>query len=841
MFISDQARTLAVSGAALPTYGDVSVLTPTRLSGTEALGELFEYALELKTPDALSFSPGIAANIKLDKLIGTEVTVSIEIEGNGQFVSGMTGDVGGANIGAGTREITGVVTSAKIVREEGRSIVYAMTLRPWLWLATKNQDCRLFQDMTVVEITDAVLAAYAFPVDKRLTAPRPHETYPKRDIQSQHWESDFRFLCRLWQEWGLYFWFEHSDGKHRLVLCDSMGAHQPHGSAYRTIRFEAPTGRRIDAEHIHALTVENSVSTGTVSTVDYDYTWPRADLGAKREDPRNTAFAHQEHYAWGDYAQPQSGAGGLTGEHNQPLSEADFLALVRVQAKRSLGLRATGQGNLRGLVAGQTFTLTHYPQRAANREYLVVSSRLDIEDVGEEAAAGQRYRCQTDFELQPTSETFRLPRTIEKPRTHGPENAVVTGPEDQEIWTDAYGRIKVQFMWDRQGRQDERSSCWVRVSSPWQGNHFGAVHLPRVGQEVLVDHLRGDPDLPVVTGRVVNAFQQPAWKLPDNQALSGFRSRELGHAGAGGRANHLVMDDTQGRIQTQLSSDHALSQMNLGSITRIPGNEGRQDPRGEGFELRTDAHGVLRAAQGMLLTTEARANAQAHVKDLGETVQRLTHARDLQESLSALAQQHAAQDEGADQSDVAKAVRTQNDAIRGGAKTDKNAFPEFTTPHLTLASPVGIQSTTAGSTHLASDEHLALTTGGHVGIATGKSLFASVARSFRVFAHKLGIRLVAASGSVRIEAQDDNVEMIAKRVVEIISSSDWINLKAKQGIRINGGGSELVISADGIVGFTNGKFLIHSASAQLMGPRGRPLELPAFGAGELDAKFPFSL
>jgi uncharacterized protein (DUF2345 family) len=301
------------------------------------------------------------------------------------------------------------------------------------------------------------------------------------------------------------------------------------------------------------------------------------------------------------------------------------------------------------------------------------------------------------------------------------------------------------------------------------------------------------------------------------------------------------MDDTEGGIQTQLSSDHAVSQLNLGSITRIPGNQGRQDPRGEGFELRTDAHGVLRAAQGLLLTTEARDNAHAHAKDLGETAQRLTHARDLQESLTTLAQQHAAQDEGVDQSDVAKALKLQNDAIRGGTKADKNAFPEFAAPHLTLASPVGIQSTTAGSTHLASDEHLALTTGGHIGIATGKSLFASVRRSFRVFVHKLGIRLIAASGEVRIEAQDDDVEVIAKRVVEIISTSDWINLKAKQGIRLNGGGSELRVSADGIAGFTNGKFLIHSASAQLMGPQGKPLEFPDFGSGNADAKFPFSL
>jgi|GEM_PF-251553 len=818
-----QARPLAVRGAALPTFRDQSIFTPARMSGTETLGELFEYTLELKTADSLAFSPSLAANIDLDALIGTEITCLIELEGNGQFIPGMVGNSGAANVGEGTREISGLVSSSQILREEGRSVVYGLTVVPWLWLATKNKDSRLFQDMSVIDISDAVLGEYSFPVEKRLI-----ERYPRRDIQRQHWESDFIFLARLWQEWGIYFWFDHSDSKHRLVLCDSCGAHQPHGDAYKTIRYEAPTGQRIDEEHIHALSVISTLTTGAVSSIDYDYTWPRADLTSKREDPRDTAFARQEHYEWGDYAQPQAGAAGLSGEHNQPEEEAKLLALIRVQAQRCLGLRASGIGNMRGLVTGQTFTLTHAPQTQSNREYLVISSTLDIENVGEESlpggspANGQRYKCETHFIIQPSNEAFRLQRTIFKPRTHGPETAIVVGPENQEIWTDAYGRIKVQYLWDRLGQSNERSSCWMRVSSPWQGNQFGALHLPRIGQEVIVDHLRGDPDLPIVTGRVVNAFQLPNWKLPDNQALSGLRSRELGR----GRANHLLMDDTEGKIQAQLSSDHALSQLNLGSITRVPGNTGRQDARGEGFELRTDAHGVVRAAAGMLLTTEARQNAQSHAKDMGETVQRLAQALDLQESLTKLAQQHDAQEEEAGQSDVAKALKSQIDAIHGGAKTDDYAFPEFAEPHLTLASPVGIQSTTAGSTHVASERHLALTSGGHVSIAVGRGLFASVLRGISFFVHKLGISLIAASGKVRIEAQQDDIEIRARKVVEFMSTTDWINLNAKQGIRLNGGGAELEISAKGIMGYTDGAYQIHSADYQTLGPQAKPVRSP---------------
>ncbi|MDR8972906.1 hypothetical protein FEP59_03240 [Burkholderia multivorans] len=199
------SRTLSVSGAALPTYGGQSLLTPVKLTGAETIGELFEYVLELKTPDALAFSPSIAANVDLDALIGTEVTVSIQLEGRGHFIPGLAGGADMGNIGAGMREITGIVSQATIVREDGRSIVYALTLRPWLWHATKNCGCRIFQDMSVVEITDAVLSAYPFPVDKRLTTPRPNKVWPKRDIQRQHFESDWAFLQRLWEEWGIYY------------------------------------------------------------------------------------------------------------------------------------------------------------------------------------------------------------------------------------------------------------------------------------------------------------------------------------------------------------------------------------------------------------------------------------------------------------------------------------------------------------------------------------------------------------------------------------------------------------------------------------------------------------
>lgn len=186
-----------------------------------------------------------------------------------------------------------------------------------------------------------------------------------RDIKRQHWESDWEFLQRLWEEWGIFYWFEHSDGKHRLILSDATAAHHPYGEAYRTIRYEPPTGEHIDGEQIYTLSVESGLTAGSVSSIDCDYTRTRADLAAQYEALRDAVQAHQEHYAWGDYAQPKASAAGLTGEYNQPQTEAGYLAKVRMQAMRCTGLRAKGQGNLRGLSTGYTFVLTHYPRTAA--------------------------------------------------------------------------------------------------------------------------------------------------------------------------------------------------------------------------------------------------------------------------------------------------------------------------------------------------------------------------------------------------------------------------------------------------------------------------------------------
>ncbi|MFL9962915.1 type VI secretion system tip protein VgrG [Paraburkholderia sediminicola] len=412
-------------------------------------------------------------------------------------------------------------------------------------------------------------------------------------------------------------------------------------------------------------------------------------------------------------------------------------------------------------------------------------------------------------------------RPKKKPRCAG-ETAIVVGPDDQPMWVDSYARIKIRFVWDRLSPDDQNASCWVRVSSPWQGNGFGAIYLPRIGQEITVSYHEGDVDKPYVSDRMVNNRNQPPWNLPDNQALSGMLSRGLN----GGQSNHVALDDTPGKLQAQIASDHAQSRLVLGYNTRVVSGAGRRDARGEGWELATNAHGVARANMGIVLTTEARDGATAPAKDMGETVARLTQARDIYENLAALARQHEAQEQETSQSDVSKAVKAQNDAIRGGAANADSPFPQLSRPDMLLASAAGFGLTAAEGAHIASVEHTAITAGGHVSIATAKSFLASAVNGLRMFAQNLGIYLTAAAGKIRIQAQSDGMDLIAERVLNIISRTDAINLTASKKIVFHVANTKVVIDPEGYKVYTDGAHLVHAGSHQTDGPLATPLRMP---------------
>ena len=554
-------RTITVNGAAMPTSsGGAPLLELRSLRGEEALSTIYNYTLELVTPAEPAVSSDEAANIDLKKMIGKELTVTIALDGMGVFVPGQAGGSGRSRIGAGKREITGVVFQARYLGQEDRRGRYEVIIRPWVALAAGHTDYRIFQNKTVNEIIDSVLGAYPGILELHLA-----EVYPRLEFQVQYGETDFNFAQRLMQEYGMYWFFRHEDGKHKMIVVDNPGAHQPPKSqAYQTLPYCTPD-QRIDQEYIDEFDVTQTWQPGVWTTNDYDFTQPMTDLTTRQQLPQQTALNAIERYEWpGDYA--DKGTGGT-------------LATVRMQELRAKGERAFGHGNLRDVECGTRFTLTNFPQKEANRSYLVISAAITAQekvDVSGESA----YSFDTTFEVQPDTEMFRPERTVPKPRTTGPQTAVVTGAPGEQIWTDQYGRVKVKFRWDRLGPNDQNSSCWIRVSCPWAGGNFGSVSIPRVGTEVIVDFENGDPDRPIITGAVYNAANMPPWDLPDGATQSGMLSRTP--QGQYGNSNAIRFEDKPGseelwlqaerNMRTEVESDESHSVGGNRSKT-VSGNE----------------------------------------------------------------------------------------------------------------------------------------------------------------------------------------------------------------------------------------------------------------------------
>lgn len=795
------SHTVTVSGEGLPELLGQPLLVFSRLSGTEGINSLFEYELELTTPDDRNALYGPAGNLDMQGMQGKELTVSIALDGSG------TGLAGG--FGEGTREITGLVTHICGPFYEHPRIRYRLTLRPWLWLATLTSDIRVFQNKNVLEIVEEVLSHYTYPVERRLL----DSQYPRREYQWQApGETDYQFVRRLLAEWGINFHWEHSGCHHRMVLTDGIGAFRNIPSpAYHTISWY-PSADRVDEEHLYEFEMHDRLVTGAWAHGDYDFNQPRANLNLTAEDARDTSHSTFERYTWpGDYSQPATG--------NDVRHEGSMLARINLERLRQHGVRVCGKGNVRAMTPGHTFTLKRFVRDEGNREYLIFATRLLVEEVGEFAGSGQQWRCEVAFEAQPTSELFR-PERVAKPVIGGHHTARVTGPKNQEIWCDKWGRVKCQFAWDRHGHDDENSSCWIRVLNFSSGDRFGDAHLPRIGQEVIVIFLGGDPDNPIIVGPINNQANLPPWNLPNQHALSGYQSKEL----FGGGRNHTLYDDTQGQQQVQVASDYQNSLLALGHNVRVSNWQGRKDKRGEDFELRTDGKGAIRS-NGLLITTESRRKAEGHVLSMQETIRRLEQA--LAEARNVLDASVVALAQTDEQEDVALAIEEQNDAIRGTGE----ALGELSQPMMVMASPTGIASTTAKTTHVHSGDHTALTTGRHLSMSAGQSIVGSAGRGISLCGHTDDVKLIARKGKVAVQAQGNEMEVVARDTLKVTSTEGRIEVTAAREIVFHVGGTYYRLTPNGIESGTSGAWVVHAGSRQLSGPKTASVSMPSFGKG----------
>ncbi|TFW34620.1 type VI secretion system Vgr family protein [Massilia horti] len=731
-----------------------AILLPNTFHAREEVSRSFRFEVEVLSDDA---------RIPLKLLMGKMATISLLREDGSP------------------RYFNGYITEFRFLRTDGGFAFYHMVLEPWLAFTRLRKDNVSFHGKSVREITEATLKHYR-QADWHMHI---YEEDPRLTVANQHNETDFNHLHRRWEALGLHYWYEHRFDGHTLMLSDKTFLAEPidttgHGEP-DVIPFRDKGGSMED-DGIREWTAVRRLGSGKTTLASFDYKNPVVQRAAfKSANEQGDLLPYEVYENTGSYG-------------FRTRSDGEKLAQQRMVEQDKDTQYFEAAGNDRTVQPGRTFKLGgHFsaeprsveydpePRRSiGDRSYLI----LVVEhDACNNYQAGSGASSHYENHLTCVRKDIRWrpgPNYSSEPCTYpGIQTAIVVGPAGADIHTDGLGRVKVQFHWDRLGKYDENSSPWIRVMAPAAGSEFGQIRLPRVGEEVAIAYPDGNIDHPVIIGSLYNSSHMPPWNLPAQAALAGLRSREL--AGVG-RGNHLVLDDTQGKIQTQLKSDHQCSQLSLGHITRIEDAAGRKDGRGEGWELATNAWGVARAGQGMLITTEARPNASSHIKDMGETVQRLASAAEIQEQLASMAQHSSAQEAG-QQAEAADDVKNQTAAVRGAAK---GGFPELTEPHLVLASPAGIELTTAQTTHIASERHTAITSGKSLSIASIDGIFASVGKTFRLFVHKAGMKLIAAAGKVTVQAQSENVEVIANKVLELLSESDWVNIRGKKGVRLHG-------------------------------------------------------
>ncbi|KGF80303.1 hypothetical protein IA69_19205 [Massilia sp. JS1662] len=462
------------------------VLLFKRMQCSEALGRLSEFRIELASE---------RGDIKIADVLGTGMTVSLDLPQGGK------------------RHFHGIVTRFSYQGWRDGLPSYVAVVHPALWLLTRSTNCRIFQDKTTLDILKDVIGEYggAIALDDGLVSTTPAQ----REYCVQYRESDFNFVCRLLEEEGIYYYFKHADGEHTMVLADGYGAHET-VSGYDSIPFrDEQKARDALKEAVTRLNPGGEIQPSVMVLNDFDFDKASSSVSGgllvKANVPAPFGQQSYEHYDYpGRYIATGTGNG---------------FARARMEALHGQGERIEAAASARGVTTGALFTLADHPRDDQNRVFLVTSAETSITGVdyrSDGREEGLKFEC--SFEAIGKEHSYRPPATARKPFVQGPQTAMVVGKAGEEIWTDKYGRIKVQFHWDRLGQSDEKSSCWVRVQQGWAGKGWGMMFVPRIGMEVVVSFLEGDPDRPLVTGCVYNSDAMPPYALPDNQTQSTIKS-----------------------------------------------------------------------------------------------------------------------------------------------------------------------------------------------------------------------------------------------------------------------------------------------------------------------------
>ncbi|CAB3741853.1 hypothetical protein LMG22037_06535 [Paraburkholderia phenoliruptrix] len=811
----------------LDTPLGADALVPQRAIGKSRIGRNFEF-----TVDAVS----LLYSLELKTLIAGPVTLWIQQTDKTYLPH------------------HGYIHTARRLGSDGGLTAYQIGFSSWMHFLKFRKDARVFQDQTVDEILTAVFnghpqaqGAFRFELQKPL---------PQRSFCVQY-DDDWNFCHRLMESEGLFGYFEHAeDGKsHTLVVTDdvySLKSIEPEILQFSRV------GTNTSSDAWVQWSGSRTLHSSSLSTRTFDYKSPGDDKSTivPTLSTHGNLPAQTEIYEY-------------TGAYTHPTQDrGDHLSKVRMEEWESRAKRFTAVGGVRNIDTGKWFELQGHPEHDRDaeqqRQFAVIEARWYIENnLPVSTTVNLQYSLKTELsrartahaetasafhvahddgsegfylvevEAQRRTVPFRSPLEHVKP-VMNLQTATVAGPANAEVFTDELNRIKVRFHWDRLNSGDENASCWLRVAYSDTGGAYGGVHVPRVGEEVIVSFLDGDCDRPIVTGRVFNTDRSPHWH--SNGLLSGYKSKEYGGAGY----NQLVMDDASGQNRVQLYSTSTNAHLHLGYLVDQAGNT-RGSYLGSGFDLKSDAYGAVRAGQGLYVSTHPANGSSSQPLDVRDTQQQLINSESVIEALSGASETHQAESlKDGRESLKALTDATQNSVsgtssggnTAGGGTGNANAFKE---PVMLFGSPAGIALSTPRSTHVAADEQVNIVSGQSTHLATGKSLIASVGQRISLFVQNAGMKLFAAKGKVEVQAHSDNIELTAQKTVKVLSTTEKIEVAAPNEILLTSGGAYIRIANGNIEIHAPGSIDVKGSQHSFDGPAQRDYPLPPLPTSKYDA------
>ncbi|AOJ23369.1 hypothetical protein WJ12_00135 [Burkholderia seminalis] len=798
-----------------------NALAVQRAVGRSQIGRDYSFTLDVVSSND---------SLELKKLIAQPATLWIRL-GNSAY-----------------RPVSGYIYTARRLGANGGLTTYQLELRAWMHVLRFRRDEKIWIDKNVEEIISDVLGMHPEARGRfrfALSQPLANRSYTRQS------ETDWNLVHRLMEEEGLYCaWQQADDGKsHTLVITDNLQAFAP--LSPEIVRFYRG-GTAGEADAFTQWSGTRTLQSVTLTTRTFDYKNP-----AQPSNPKGTSLPTM---AGQGELPDQLEVYEYTGAYTYlDQARGDHLAKVKMEGWESQAKRFHAVGGVRAIDAGRRFTLADHPEHdrdsADQREFAAIEVAWWIENnlpvSGSDSDFPHSLKRSLDqtraryentpglqvshddgsvgfylveVEAQRVSVPYRSPFEHKKPEMHL-ETAIVVGPQGEEVYTDELNRIRVQFVWDRLNPANENASCWVRVVQSDTGGGYGGVHVPRIGEEVLIDYVGGDCDRPLAVGRVYNGANQPQWH--SDGILSGYRSKEY----SGGGYNQLVMDDATGQNRVQLMSSSANSLLHLGYLIDQNGNS-RGSYLGSGFDLRSDAYGAVRASQGLYVTTHPKApNSQP--LDVKDAQQQLVTGESLVEAMSGVSEQHQAESlkeaqdtmrAFTDATQDSKSGSASGGRTAGGGTGNANAFKE---PVMLFGSPSGIGMSTQQSVHVVANDHVNVASGQSVHVAAGKSLIGSIGQKLSLFVQNAGMKLFAGKGKVEIQAQSDNIEVTAQKAVKVVSATDRIEIAADQGILLTSGGAYIRIKDGNVEVHAPGKIDVKGASHTFAGPASMGYPLPS--------------